>query len=390
MLNFEGLRKRQSYNEVVHYIQAEQPKLKYPNRRASFLVNSPQYSSLLELDGMDEQEEEIKKAHVMQSLGPTLLAQHIEKSSVGSGPGESVFNMGKHGPEPAPPATSAAAAADAVMHGPEPAPPKKTIMSYFTSGKKAPPASSASASASASVPAAALPPPSAQDVQALAQKAANFAQASKPAVFQIFGQDDEDFHSGEEEEDEDVEEMEEDDDDSLARELADALAQHDREEAEREKEFADQVKDHLDGVSQQGTPLAHSRAQSVATQRSPSPTKPAAIPVAQVERSESQPVRRRIRGKSSDPKATYTETPGASSSGAQARGRSRDPKATTNFKAWTISSIDKLVSAAKMREYLKARGVSIKPNTSSMDMALYLKQFDQREFDNRIKAKLKL
>jgi len=321
MLNFEGLRKRQSYNEIVHYIQAEQPKLKYPNRRASFLVNSPQYSSLLELDGMDEQEEEIKKAHVVQSLGPTLLAQHVEKASVGSGPGESVFNMGKHGPEPAPPAppappTSSAAAAA------EPAPPKKTIMSYFTSGKKAPPASSASASASASVPAAALPPPSAQDVQALTQKAANFAQASKPAVFQIFGQDDEDFHSGEEEEEED-EEMEEDDDDSLARELADSLAQHDREEAEREKAFADQVKDHLGGVSQQGTPLAHSRAQSVATQRSPSPTKPAAIPVAQVERSESQPVRRRIRGKSSEPKVTYKETPGASSSGVEPRGRSR-------------------------------------------------------------------
>ena len=57
MLNFEGLRKRQSYNEIVHYIQAEQPKLKYPNRRGSFLLNTPQFSSLLELDGMDEQEE---------------------------------------------------------------------------------------------------------------------------------------------------------------------------------------------------------------------------------------------------------------------------------------------------------------------------------------------
>ena len=57
MLNFEGLRKRESYNEIVHYIQAEQPKLKYPNRRASFLFHTHQFSSLLELDGMDEQEE---------------------------------------------------------------------------------------------------------------------------------------------------------------------------------------------------------------------------------------------------------------------------------------------------------------------------------------------
>ena len=60
------------------------------------------------------------------------------------------------------------------MHGPEAAPPSRSrsILNYFKPGK-APPANSASASASASVPAAALPAPSSQDVQALAQKAAN-------------------------------------------------------------------------------------------------------------------------------------------------------------------------------------------------------------------------
>ena len=57
MLNFEGLSKREPYNEIVHYIQAEQPKLKYPNRSASFLLNTHKFSSLLELDGMGEQEE---------------------------------------------------------------------------------------------------------------------------------------------------------------------------------------------------------------------------------------------------------------------------------------------------------------------------------------------
>ena len=124
MLNFEGFRKIESYNEIVHSIQAEQPKLKYPNRRASLLLNTPQFSSLLELDGMDEQEEEIKKAQVVQSLGPTLLTQHIAKASVGSGPGESAFDSGRHGPEEPPP--SSATAADSIMHGPEPAPPSRT------------------------------------------------------------------------------------------------------------------------------------------------------------------------------------------------------------------------------------------------------------------------
>ena len=122
MLNFEGLRKRESYNEIVHYIQAEQPKLKYPNRRASFLLNTHQFSSLLELDGMDEQEEEIKKAQVVQSMGPTLHTQHIAQATVGSGPGDSVFDTGGNG-------VAAAIGGDvvgSVIHGPEPPPLSRT------------------------------------------------------------------------------------------------------------------------------------------------------------------------------------------------------------------------------------------------------------------------
>ena len=61
MINLKGLRKRESYNEIVHYIQHGQPKLKYPNRNGSFLMNTHQYSSLLELDGLDDQDAEIKK-----------------------------------------------------------------------------------------------------------------------------------------------------------------------------------------------------------------------------------------------------------------------------------------------------------------------------------------
>ena len=59
MINYTGLRKRDSYNEIINYIQTGQPKIKYPNRTATFLLNTPQYSSLLELDGMNEQEHEL-------------------------------------------------------------------------------------------------------------------------------------------------------------------------------------------------------------------------------------------------------------------------------------------------------------------------------------------
>ena len=113
MINLKGLRKRESYNEIVHYIQHEQPKLKYPNRNGSFLMNTHQYSSLLELDGLDDQDEEIKKAQVIQSIGATRLTQHIvNTSSAGSG-----------GPETS---ASASASASGPVHGPAPAPTSKT------------------------------------------------------------------------------------------------------------------------------------------------------------------------------------------------------------------------------------------------------------------------
>ena len=48
MLNFAGLSKRHSYDEIVNYIETDMTKLKYPNRSATFLLNTPQYSSLLE------------------------------------------------------------------------------------------------------------------------------------------------------------------------------------------------------------------------------------------------------------------------------------------------------------------------------------------------------
>ena len=37
----QTLRKRPTYNEVIDYLENDQPKIKYPNRQATFLRNSP-------------------------------------------------------------------------------------------------------------------------------------------------------------------------------------------------------------------------------------------------------------------------------------------------------------------------------------------------------------
>ena len=145
---------------------------------------------------------------------------------------------------------------------------------------------------------------------AVTSTAANFAQASNPAMFNLYDQDDEDFFSDTE------------DAGGLGAHVADALAHYQQLEAERLADSAHQAHDHLEAVAQPGMPLAHVRAQGGRNKQSYSPTSTAVSPVPKVVRAESHPTRRRLRSKSSAHKATYTETPGASSSGVEPRGRS--------------------------------------------------------------------
>ena len=64
MVNYQGLRKRESYNEIVDYLENKQEKVNYPNRFAKQIRNSPQLSNLLDGEGMGavEMEEQQMKA----------------------------------------------------------------------------------------------------------------------------------------------------------------------------------------------------------------------------------------------------------------------------------------------------------------------------------------
>ena len=50
-INYKGLKKRQSYDEIVDYLNNKQEKIKFPNRAAKALRNSNQLSNLLDGDG---------------------------------------------------------------------------------------------------------------------------------------------------------------------------------------------------------------------------------------------------------------------------------------------------------------------------------------------------
>jgi hypothetical protein len=59
----ENLRRKPTYNELINYLEFEQPKIKYPNRNATFLRNSPYLS---QFDGgswidLEKQENDINK-----------------------------------------------------------------------------------------------------------------------------------------------------------------------------------------------------------------------------------------------------------------------------------------------------------------------------------------
>ena len=63
-----GLRKKPTYNELIDYIEIEKPKIRYPDRTATFLRNS---HFLSQFDGnlfdVDEQQKEITKAQLREA-----------------------------------------------------------------------------------------------------------------------------------------------------------------------------------------------------------------------------------------------------------------------------------------------------------------------------------
>ena len=94
-VNYQGLRKRESYDEIVDYLENKQEKISYPNRLAKQIRNSPQLSNLLDGDGMgvvemekyqlnvmkeQQKEHAIRQAggtaQVLRALGETRRTQH--------------------------------------------------------------------------------------------------------------------------------------------------------------------------------------------------------------------------------------------------------------------------------------------------------------------------
>lgn len=51
-VNYDGLKKRKSYEELINYIQYDQEQIKYPDRAATQVINSHELSNLLDSEGL--------------------------------------------------------------------------------------------------------------------------------------------------------------------------------------------------------------------------------------------------------------------------------------------------------------------------------------------------
>ena len=74
-LNYEGLKKKETYDEIVDYLMNKQENIKMPNRLAKQLRNSPQLSNLIDGDGAglqdieDQQKPETEEIKKTQRIG---------------------------------------------------------------------------------------------------------------------------------------------------------------------------------------------------------------------------------------------------------------------------------------------------------------------------------
>ena len=71
----QNLRKKPTFNELINYLEFEQPKVKYPDRTATFLRNS---NYLSQFDGPDIDVEGLYKQQQKQ----TLFSQAIQNALI--------------------------------------------------------------------------------------------------------------------------------------------------------------------------------------------------------------------------------------------------------------------------------------------------------------------
>ena len=76
-INYNGLKRRELYDDLVRYIETDPNKIKYPNRQASFIEQS-HYMKMLggeDYIAMEEQQNNVIKGHLKNSIAKKLATK---------------------------------------------------------------------------------------------------------------------------------------------------------------------------------------------------------------------------------------------------------------------------------------------------------------------------
>ena len=102
-LNYDGMRRRETYDEIIDYIQNRQEKIQYPDRLASRLRNTPELSNLLDGEGdsvtdLEHQQREQytnieKDLRIREMATQTNQTAQILRVDTGVSPGVQRFNI---------------------------------------------------------------------------------------------------------------------------------------------------------------------------------------------------------------------------------------------------------------------------------------------------------
>lgn len=102
-INYDGMRRRETYDEIIDYIQNRQEKIQYPDRLASRLRNTPELSNLLDGEGdsvtdLEQQQREQytnieKDLRIREMATQTNQTAQILRVDTGVSPGVQRFNI---------------------------------------------------------------------------------------------------------------------------------------------------------------------------------------------------------------------------------------------------------------------------------------------------------
>ena len=92
-VNYQNLRKRSNYDELVDYVLFKQPKIQYPNRMAKFIRESPQLSNLLDGQGMGI--DELKQQQFNRMKEEQKQHAIIESASESGGTAQELRSLAK-------------------------------------------------------------------------------------------------------------------------------------------------------------------------------------------------------------------------------------------------------------------------------------------------------